>query len=405
MIGRWTTLLAALAETQGYRPSVTDEAVLSAVIRQLVGADDGYTALRPLTIPDVARGLADPTDDLIAAGRFAGRREWLDHTRSITDALTNLIVGPLAGLFDAPTNFDLDWDAPVQSMDLSRLRSRGDEAIAVALTCLGSWSSLITDLQDDGEIRIVVRDEVWRQMRLGLRAVQAVDADLRLSRADKQIQLLVLHKPSDLLSVGAAGSQEATIAADLLALCSTRILLGQSTRVADALAADLALTEQEQHALTGWAMHRRGRALWKIETLPGVKVQTVLSTAEAAIFDTNAQLRRRSSDRRRVPPVTAPSSAVTPPRWPEDEPAVTSRWRWSRRCWWSLVVLPGVDAGPGRGRRAGRGGRRWRLRRRRRHRRRQPADRRAGVVGRADRQRPHHRRRRRRAAGCPSGPR
>ena len=90
MIGRWTTLLAALAETQGYRPSVTDEAVLSAVIRRLVGATDGYTALRPLTIPDVARALADPTDDLITAGRFAGRREWLDHTRSITDALTNL---------------------------------------------------------------------------------------------------------------------------------------------------------------------------------------------------------------------------------------------------------------------------------------------------------------------------
>jgi type IV secretory pathway VirB4 component len=295
VIGRWTTLLTALAETQGYRASVTDEAVLSAVIRQLVGADDGYTALRPLTIPDVARGLADPTDALIRQGRFAGRREWLDATRSITDALTNLIVGPLAGLFDAPTNVALDWDAPVQSMDLSGLRSRGDAAIAVALTCLGSWSSLITDLQDDGQIRIVVRDEVWRQLRLGLRAVQAVDADLRLSRAERRIQLLVLHKPSDLLSVGAAGSQEATIAADLLALCSTRILLGQSTRVADALAADLALTEQEQHALTGWAMQRRGRALWKIETLPGVQVQTVLSRAEAAIFDTNAGLRARSS--------------------------------------------------------------------------------------------------------------
>ena len=302
VIGRWTKLLAALAETQGYRPTVTDEAVLSAVIRRLVGATDGYTQLRPLTIPDVARTLSAPDEDLITAARFAGRREWLDQTRSITDALTNLIVGPLAGLFDEETNFDLDWDAPVQSMDLSLLRSRGDEAIAVALTCLGSWSSLITDLQDDGEIRIVVRDEVWRQMRLGLRAVQAVDSDLRLSRAEKRIQLLVMHKPSDLLSVGAAGSQEAAIAADLLALCSTRILLGQSTRVADALAADLALTEQEQDVLTGWAMERRGRALWKIESTPGVKVQTVLSPTEAAIFDTNSQLRRVPQTRAALAP-------------------------------------------------------------------------------------------------------
>lgn len=291
IVGRWTTLLAALADTQGYRPSVTDEAVLAVVLRQLIGALDGYTHLRPLTVPDVVRTLGAPTEDLVATARFAGLREWLDHTRSITDALGNLVVGPLAGLFDEPTNVDLDWAAPVQSLDLSRLRSRGDDAVAVALTCLGSWSSLVTDLQEDGDVRIVVRDEVWRQMRLGLRAVQAVDADLRLSRAERRIQVLVLHKPSDLLSVGPTGSPEAAIAAELLALCSTRVLLGQSTRVADALAADLGLTEPEQDALTGWAMHRRGRALWKIGSRPGTKVQTVLSPSEAAIFDTNAPLR------------------------------------------------------------------------------------------------------------------
>ncbi len=293
VLGRWTKLLVALAEAQGYAPSVTDEAVLAAVLRRLVGADAGYTALAPVTIPDVARQLADPDDDLVELARFGTRRAFLDAMRSITDALTNLVSGPLAGLFDEETNFDLDWDAPVQSMDLSLLRSRGDQAIAVALTCLGSWSSLITDLQDDGDIRIVVRDEVWRQMRLGLRAVQAVDSDLRLSRAEKKIQILVMHKPSDPLSVGAAGSQEVAIAKDLLALCSTRILCGQSTRVADELAEDFALSEKEQDVISGWAMERPGRALWKIENRPGAKVQTVLSPTELTIFDTNAQLRAR----------------------------------------------------------------------------------------------------------------
>ncbi|RTL66333.1 MAG: ATP-binding protein [Pseudonocardiaceae bacterium] len=291
ILARWTKLLAALAETQGYQPTVTDELVLSVVLRRLVGAEAGATRLRPITIPDVARALADPDADLWQVARFAGPREFLDHTRLITDALSNLVHGPLAGLFDEPTNFALDWDAPIQSMDLSLLRSRGDQAIAVALTCLGSWSSMITDLQDDGEIRIVVRDEVWRQMRLGLRAVHAVDSDLRLSRAERKIQLLVMHKPSDLLSVGAAGSQEVAIAKDLLALCSTRILLGQSTRVADELATELALSEREQDVTNGWAMERRGRALWKIENHPGWKVQTVLSATEQRIFDTNAQLR------------------------------------------------------------------------------------------------------------------
>ncbi|KAA9164066.1 ATP-binding protein [Amycolatopsis acidicola] len=291
VLGRWVQLLVALAEAQGYTATVTDEAVLSTVLRQLIGVADGYTRLRPITIPDVQRELADPDPALWTQTRFADRRHFLDHLRSITDALTNLISGPLAGLFDAPTNFTLDWDAPVQSLDLSRLRTRGDQAIAVALTCLGSWSSLMTDLQEDGDIRIVVRDELWRQMRLGLRAVQAVDGELRLSRAERKIQVLVSHKPSDFLSVGAVGSQEVSIAKDLLSLCSTRILFGQSTRVADQLADILALSEKEQEATTGWANERQGRALWKVENRTGYKVQTVRSTIERKLFDTNAQLR------------------------------------------------------------------------------------------------------------------
>lgn len=294
VLSRWVTLLSALAQAQGYQPSVTDEAVLAAVLNELVGVGRGYTDLSPVTIPDVQRALADPAPELWSGMRFADRRQFLDHTRLITDVLSNLISGPLSGLFDAETNFELDWDAPAQSMDLSLLRSRGDQAIAVALTCLGTWASMVTDLQDDGDIRIVVRDEVWRQLRLGTKAVQAVDSDLRLSRAEKKIQILVGHKPSDFLSVGDAGSQEVSIARDLLALCSTRILCGQSTRVADELANDLSLSSREQAVAAGWAMERRGRALWKIENQPGYKVQTVLSQAEKAVFDTNAPLRKNS---------------------------------------------------------------------------------------------------------------
>jgi len=101
----------------------------------------------------------------------------------------------------------------------------------------------------------VVRDEVWRQMRLGLRAVQAVDSDLRLSRAHQKIQILAMHTPSDPLSVGDAGSQEVAIAKDLLSLCSTDPVR-QSTRVADQIAHDFALSEKEQDVITGWAMER-----------------------------------------------------------------------------------------------------------------------------------------------------
>lgn len=294
LLARWVKLLVALAEAQGYLCDNTDEMVLSQVLRRLVGVADGYTVLRPVTIPDVHAQLAHPDEQLWRDGRFASERHFLDAMRGITDTLANLISGPLAGLFDAPTNFHLDWDAPIQSMDLERLRSRGDQAVAVALTCLGSWSSLATDLQADGDVRIVVRDEVWRQMRLGLKAVQAVDSELRLSRREKKIQVLVGHKPSDLLTVGDVGSQEVSIAKELMALCSTRILFGQSTQVASELADTLGLGDEEHAQVTGWAMERPGRALWKLETRTGYKVQTVLSKHEKHLFDTNAQLRRRA---------------------------------------------------------------------------------------------------------------
>jgi type IV secretory pathway VirB4 component len=296
VLSRWVRLLVALAQAQGYEPTVTDEAVLSAVLRRRLGVSDGNTRLTPVTIPHVWQQLAHPDPQLVDECRFADTRHFLDHTRPITDALANLISGPLAGLFDTHTNVTLDWDAPVQSMDLSRLRARGDQAVAIALTCLGSWSSLATDLQGDGDVRIVVRDEVWRQLRLGTRAVQTVDAELRLSRAERKIQILVGHKPSDFLSVGHAGSQEVAIARDLLALCSTRILFGQSTRVAADLAEELALADTEHDVTTGWAMERTGRALWKIENHPGYKVQSVLSHVERRLFDTNAQLRSKGQE-------------------------------------------------------------------------------------------------------------
>jgi hypothetical protein len=63
--------------------------------------------------------------------------------------------------------------------------------------------------------------------------------------------------------------------------------------VADELAEDFALSDKEQDVVSGWAMERPGRALWKIENRPGSKVQTVLSPTELAIFDTNSGLRRR----------------------------------------------------------------------------------------------------------------
>jgi hypothetical protein len=198
--------------------------------------------------------------------------------------------GSLSGLFDAHTNITVDWNAPIQSLSLQRLQSLGDEAVGVALACSNSWSRAMTDMRTQGDIRLIVRDEVWRQMRLGLGAVESLDADLRLSRAEGAIQWVIGHKPSDLLSVGDAGSRAVTIAKDMIALCDTKILLGQDPQVAGELDELLELGDLQRDWVTGWARQKEGRALWVVGGRT-FKVQAVQSATEKTLMDTNATLK------------------------------------------------------------------------------------------------------------------
>ena len=145
-------------------------------------------------------------------------------------------------------------------MSLSRLEPLGDDAVGIALLCLNSWGRGMREVADPGDVRIVVRDESWKQLRLGVEAVKSFDADLRLSRSTGDIQIAVGHKPSDPLSAGDAGSQAVAIAKDLLHLADIKILHGQDLAVAEELDRLLGLGPIAQNLVTGWAMQGKGRA-------------------------------------------------------------------------------------------------------------------------------------------------
>ncbi len=295
MFSRWLTLIRGLVGSQHigtrrvpFGPS--DEVVVQAALSHLTGHHAGSTHLAEVTIPQLWRALDQPTADLVTGCRYADTRQFLDSTRLLRDALGQLVTGTLAGLFDAPTTIDIDWTAPIQSLSLSRLDALGDEPVAIALTCLNSWGRGMRELAKPGELRIVVRDESWRQLRLGIDAVKAFDADLRLSRSAGDIQLAVCHKPSDLLATGDVGSQAVAIAKDLLHLADTHILHGQDAAVADELDQMLGLGPIQRNLITGWAMNGKGRALWCVGD-QSYKVTTLLHPIEAQIGDTNSQLR------------------------------------------------------------------------------------------------------------------
>ncbi|WP_242667566.1 hypothetical protein [Nocardioides sp. PD653] len=190
-------------------------------------------------------------------------------------------------MFDTESTFQPDWRAPIQTLSLRSLHATGNKvAVGIALMCLNSWGQGIREAASAGDRRIVLRDEAWLQTRLSLEAVESLDANLRLSRTDGDIQIVTYHKPSDPLSAGDQGSQAAQIAKDLLSLSDVRILLGQDDSVADELGRLLGLSAQHQNVITNWAMQEKGRALWMVGD-QRYKVQTLLTPLERELTYTN----------------------------------------------------------------------------------------------------------------------
>jgi len=298
VFSRWLTLVRGMVGSQRigeqrvpFGPS--EEAIVKTALRDLTGYTNANTTLTETTIPQLWHYLDEPCDALIQGCRYASRQHFLDQSRLLRDALGQLVSGALAGLFDDHTNIAIDWNAPIQSLSLSRLSPLGDEAIGIALLALNSWGRGMREIAPPGDLRIVVRDEVWKVMRLGVEAVKSLDEDFRLSRGvggkGGDIQWANAHKPSDMLTVGDQGSQAANIARDLMHLADIKILHGQKPGVADELDAMLGLGPQATAAMTGWALQRKGRALWMVGDRP-YKVETLLHPTEQRLTWTNEAL-------------------------------------------------------------------------------------------------------------------
>ena len=284
---RWLRLIRGLVGSQGVEFTPTESQVINGALRDLTGWTRGQTTLSDITLPLVWTALNNPTPELVQQCRYPNTEAFFAGTRALRDALGALCEGELEGLFDAPSTFEPNWRAPIQTLSLKALHTEGNEAaVGIALMCLNSWGQGMRELATPGDRRIVLRDEAWMQTRLGVEAVKALDSNLRLSRADGDIQWVNYHKPSDPLTAGDQGSQAAAIAQGLLNLADTRILLGQDRNVADELGALLGLTTMQQDLVTNWAMQETGRALWMVGDRR-FKVQTVLTNIEKQLTYTN----------------------------------------------------------------------------------------------------------------------
>ncbi|GIE86831.1 VirB4 family type IV secretion system protein [Actinoplanes regularis] len=287
---RITLLSSLLVVRLGRDLTPTEEAALSLAIQHAAGQSDGGTRLTDPTIPQVWALLRDPLPEMAAALRVRGAdvTELREMIRPATDALGIMVQGSLSGLFDGPTTVRPDFDAWIQTVDLSRLDGRGDETVAMTLACVASWGQAAIDTPG-GPVRAIVRDELWRQMRIPA-MVRKVDADLRLSRSDGTIQILASHRLADFEAVGPAGSAEVAIARNLVSSCDIRVCLRQDTAPLAMTRDAIGLTDTECAHIASWSGEQIGRAIWKIGRTESRVVQVVLHPDEKRLYYTNEKM-------------------------------------------------------------------------------------------------------------------
>jgi hypothetical protein len=214
-------------------------------------------------------------------------RDLLEDGRDVALELRRLVHGDLCGMFDGPTTPGLDLSAPLVVLDLSALYT--SSALGVLMACATAWlqaalARTASGRTIGGQVFLVV-DEAWAILS-NLGVARWLQSSWKLSRAFGVSNVAVLHRVSDLRSVGASDSEQVALAQGLLADSETRIIYAQSPGELAVAAELLSLSSTETDLLP---QLRRGVALWKVGQRSFL-VQHRLSAIERAMVNTDGAM-------------------------------------------------------------------------------------------------------------------
>ena len=271
---RRRALLGSLTETALGRPlNPVEHTALDGALNTVVS-----TATTP-TLPAVVEALFSPGAD----GNGSSVEQLRADGRQIGHALSRLVHGDLAGLFDGPSTATFDPNLPMITLDLSAI-SGSDTLIGLVMTCASTWMEAALADPDGGQ-RWVIYDEAWRLLRQP-NLLARMQAQWKLSRALGIANLMVIHRISDLDAVGDANSQNRNLALGLLADCSTKIIYGQERGEAAKTGTALGLSTTETDQL---ADLERGEGLWRVGERSFL-VRHTCTPGELNLYDTNGRM-------------------------------------------------------------------------------------------------------------------
>jgi hypothetical protein len=247
------------------------------------------------TVPSVVDALLAPRAEAAVTLR-TGLGDLVEDGRDVALELRRLVHGDLCGMFDGPTTPGLDLSAPLVVLDLSALYTSA--ALGVLMACATAWlqSALARTVGGYGgagggdgstgsrQVFVVV-DEAWAILS-NLGVARWLQSSWKLSRAFGVSNVAVLHRVSDLRSVGASDSEQVALAQGLLADSETRVIYAQSPGELAAASELLSLSSTEAELLP---QLRRGVGLWKVGQRSFL-VQHRLSRAERAMVHTDGAM-------------------------------------------------------------------------------------------------------------------
>jgi hypothetical protein len=278
---RQMELLASLAATCLSRNLLPRErAALGAALASTVVQADVPT------VPSVVEALLAPTLDAAASLR-TDLRVLLEDGRDVALELRRLVHGDLCGMFDGTTTPGLDLSGPLVILDLSALYA--SSALGVLMACATAWLQAnlarTAGSTAGGGQTFVVIDEAWALLS-NLGVARWLQSSWKLSRAFGVSNVAVLHRVSDLHSVGASDSEQVALAQGLLADSETRVMYAQSPGELAVASELLSLSSTEAGLLP---QLRRGVALWKVGQ-GSFLVQHRLSQMERMLVNTDSAM-------------------------------------------------------------------------------------------------------------------
>jgi hypothetical protein len=299
---RLSLLMALCTLVRDGRVTNAEEVILGRAVDLL---DERSTTAQP-TVTDVLAVIGEGPDALRSAARADTPAAYRARTDDLAFTLASLCAGTLAGTFDGPTSRPADMDAPIVTMDISRVGAAGDRLLAAAMLCTWAHGHALVDAAaalaawhgTRPRPTLAVMDELWRALR-GPGLVEHADSLTRLSRARGMATIMVTHSLADLEALPAA--EDRAKARGFAERCAITVLAALPPRELDRVAGITPLTGPERDLVTSWsapeswlpsARHpSRGKYLLKSGDRLGIPVQLSLVGAEYALYDTDQAIR------------------------------------------------------------------------------------------------------------------